>query len=119
MENSLGFANANGRRGPLSVHSTANKTASPQKSPLSIFKRVSADAGRPSKKSPATPLMMNPTAAWRMLCAKTGGGIALGTFYRWIRDGRVCAIRMGGKILVPAQILEVVIEKCLKGEDLL
>lgn len=119
MDHPLGFANANGRPGPPSLHNPANKTAGPQKSSLSIFKRVSADAGRPSKKSPATPLMMNPTAAWRMLCAKTGGGIALGTFYRWIRDGRVCAIRMGGKILVPAEILHVVIDKCLKGEDLL
>ena len=119
MENPVGFASANGRPGPLSIHNAANKTAVPEKSSLSIFKRVSADAGRPSRKSPATPLMMNPTAAWRMLCAKTGGGIALGTFYRWIRDGRVCTIRMGGKILVPAQILDVVIEKCLKGEGLL
>jgi hypothetical protein len=63
--------------------------------------------------------MLNPTAAWRVLCARTGGGIALGTFYRWIRDGRMTAIRMGKKIQVPVQMLDIVIDKCLNGDELL
>jgi hypothetical protein len=90
----------------------------PEKSPRYIFKRDSAEPLRPSRKTPATPQMMNPTAAWRVLCAKTGGGISLGTFYRWIRDGRIYTIRMGKKkIMVPNHMLDLVIHKILSGDD--
>ncbi|HEV2351030.1 MAG TPA: hypothetical protein VG028_14410 [Terriglobia bacterium] len=117
MENPFDHATGNGKPRPPSATDAANKTAAAGKTPHDMFRRVSADPAQFSRKSPATPLMMNPTAAWRILCAKTGGGIALGTFYRWIRDGRVCTIRMGRKILVPVNMFDDVIQKCLGGEE--
>ncbi|HLY61747.1 MAG TPA: hypothetical protein VKV95_13450 [Terriglobia bacterium] len=119
MDNPVDYSNTKSLLAPRSINRAANKASALEKTHSYIFKRASADLGRPSRRSPATPLMMNPTAAWRLLCAKTGGGIALATFYRWIRDGRVCTIRLGKKILVPRHLLDVVIEKCLKGEELL
>jgi len=103
----------------FSLAGSTHKTGAPDKSSPTVFKRTSAPPPRPSRKTPAHPTMLNPTAAWRLLCARTGGGIALGTFYRWIRDGRVVSIRMGRKILVPVAMMDQLIEKCLNGEELL
>ena len=119
MENPQDLAVRSSPPGATAVASSARPTSAPEKSSYTLFKRTSAHPLRPGRKTPATPLMLTPTAAWRILCARTGGGIALGTFYRWIRDGRICTIRLGKKILVPVQMLDEVIEKCLRGEDLI
>jgi excisionase family DNA binding protein len=60
--------------------------------------------------------MLTPTHAWRILCRRTGGTISRTTFYRWINSGRVGAVRVGFRFLVPLPMLEEVIKKCLDGE---
>src|SRR5579859_4650239 len=70
------------------------------------------------RQAPATPLMLTPTAAWRKLCAKTGGSVTIQTFYRWIGNGSVYSVRMGKRIFVPIDNVEKLIETCLAGEDL-
>ena len=70
------------------------------------------------RQAPATPLMLTPTVAWRMLCARTGGGVTLQCFYGWIRNGSLFSIRMGKRIFVPVDKLDDLIEICLAGEDL-
>jgi excisionase family DNA binding protein len=117
MENPQDRTVSVGQPAPLAVAGSVQKTVAAEKSSYAIFKRTSAPPLRPSRKTPATPLMLTPTAAWRTLCARTGGGIALGSFYRWIRDGRIFSIRMGRKILVPVETMDEVIEKCLSGEE--
>jgi len=70
------------------------------------------------RQTPATPLMLTPTLAWRRLCAKTGGGVTIQTFYRWIGNGSLYSVRMGRKIFVPADKVDILIEHCLAGDDL-
>jgi hypothetical protein len=118
MENPQNLSARNGKAPPLPVPNAANKIPAGARSLPYTAENISAYQHRLNRKTPATPLMMNPTAAWRMICARTGAGIALGSFYRWIRDGRVCAIRMGAKILVPVSVVDHLIEKFLQGEDL-
>ena len=65
---------------------------------------------------PVPPPMMSPANAWRILCRRTGGEISRGTFYRWLSSGKVYAIRLGFRILVPWPSLEELIKKCLAGE---
>lgn len=72
-----------------------------------------------SLKAPKSPLMLSSHDAWRQLCAKTGCGIAFATFAKWIRDGKVPAVRLGGRIFVPKKILEGLIEHCFAGEPLM
>jgi hypothetical protein len=60
--------------------------------------------------------MLPPMRAWRILCARTGGSIALVTFYRWLRNGRIYSIRMGQRIFIPQPALEDAIKQCLAGE---
>jgi excisionase family DNA binding protein len=60
--------------------------------------------------------MLTPTHAWRLLCRRTGARISLTTFYRWLNSGRVSAVRVGYRFLVPLPMLEEVIAKCLDGE---
>jgi excisionase family DNA binding protein len=60
--------------------------------------------------------MLTPTHAWRLLCRRTGGSISRTTFYRWINSGRVGAVRVGFRFLVPLPLLEEIIQKCLDGE---
>ena len=60
--------------------------------------------------------MLTPTHAWRLLCRRTGGSISRTTFYRWLASGRVGAVRVGFRFLVPLPMLEEVIKKCLEGE---
>ncbi len=73
--------------------------------------------GRDTRTTPATLRMLTPLAAWHHLCAKTGGTISLVSFYRWIRNGRVCAVRLGRRCYVPIQILDDLIKRCLEGEE--
>ena len=60
--------------------------------------------------------MYPPASAWRILCSRTGGSIALVTFYRWLRNGRIYSIRMGQRIFIPLPALEDAIKQCLAGE---
>jgi len=69
-----------------------------------------------SKPAPAPLPMLTPTHAWRLLCRRTGGSIGRTTFYRWINSGRVGAVRVGFRFLIPLPMLEEVIQKCLDGE---
>lgn len=65
----------------------------------------------------AMPLpMLTPVHAWRLLCRRTGGVISRTTFYRWLNSGKVGAIRMGVRFLIPLPMLEEAIRKCLDGE---
>lgn len=82
------------------VDSISSKTPTTQN-----FKRVSA----------AWP-MLTPVHAWRLLCRRTGGRISLTTFYRWINSGRIGAVRLGMRFLVPLPVVEEAIQKCLDGE---
>jgi excisionase family DNA binding protein len=72
--------------------------------------------GQSLKQASAPLVMLTPTHAWRLLCRRTGGTISRTTFYRWINSGRVGAIRMGTRFLIPLPMLEEVIKKCLDGE---
>jgi len=62
--------------------------------------------------------MLHPRNAWKRLCAATGCKICMGSFYRWIRTGRLYTVRLGGKVFVPLSALETLIEHCLRGESL-
>lgn len=62
------------------------------------------------------PEMLSPAAAWRSLCARTGGLVALVTFYRWVRCGKVYSIRLGKRIFIPREALDDLIKNCLNGE---
>lgn len=66
---------------------------------------------------PATPLMLTPTIAWRTLCKKTGGGVHLVTFYKWIERGKVSSVRLGKKIFITPKALDDLILRCLAGDD--
>jgi len=75
-----------------------------------------AQAG-PSSKLPSSALpMLTPTHAWRILCRRTGARISRTTFYRWLNSGRVGAVRVGFRFLIPLPLLEEIIQKCLDGE---
>ena len=77
---------------------------------------IPAQAG-PSSKLPSSALpMLTPTHAWSLFCRRTGGRISRTTFYRWINSGRVGAVRVGFRFLVPLPMLEEVIQRCLDGE---
>ena len=72
--------------------------------------------GQNSKQASAPLAMLTPTHAWRLLCRRTGGSISRTTFYRWLNSGRVGAVRLGFRFLIPLPMLEEVIKKCLDGE---
>ena len=61
-------------------------------------------------------LMLSPVAAWRALCARTGGFITKVTFYRWLRNGRLYSIRLGQRIFIPKTALDDLIKTCLAGD---
>lgn len=67
---------------------------------------------------PPTPLMLRPIEAWKVLCARTGSSISISTFYNWIDNMSVPAIRVGRNIFVPKVVLEDLINRCLNGERL-
>ena len=87
---------------------------------LSIPEDKSDSAPVPKPASPAAAQdgmpMYPPASAWRILCSRTGGSIALVTFYRWLRNGRIYSIRMGQRIFIPLPALEDAIKQCLAGE---
>ena len=85
--------------------------------PISCIPRhVPVDPSNRLDRSPATPLMVTPTAAWRRLCARTGCGVTLQSFYRWIRNGSVHSVRLGGRIFVPLEGVNEIIRRCLAGD---
>lgn len=69
-----------------------------------------------SLRAPEAPLMLSTRQAWKRLCAQTGGSVAKSTFVRWIRDGKIPAVRLGRNIFVPIPIMEKLIEQCLNGD---
>jgi hypothetical protein len=71
---------------------------------------------RESTRPPATPLMLSVRQAWQRLCAQTGAGVELSTFYRWIGNLSVCSVRMGNKIFIPITEVDRVAQQCLRGE---
>lgn len=75
-----------------------------------------AQVGQSLKQASAPLAMLTPTHAWRLLCRRTGGSISRTTFYRWINSGRIGAIRLGSRFLIPLPMLEEVVKKCLDGE---
>jgi len=75
-----------------------------------------APKGQDPKHSSPTLPMLTATSAWRLLCRRTGGSISRNTFYRWINSGRIGAVRVGYRFLIPLPLLEEVIQKCLDGE---
>ena len=77
---------------------------------------VARKTGSLEPQASQVPAMLSPTRAWRILCARTGGVIALVTFYRWVRNGRVYSIRLGQRIFIPQPALEDLIRQCLIGE---
>ncbi len=84
--------------------------------PYTVRTPIPALGGQNPKPASAPLPMLTPTHAWRLLCRRTGGSISRTTFYRWINSGRVGAIRMGARFLIPLPMLEEVIQKCLDGE---
>jgi excisionase family DNA binding protein len=80
--------------------------------------RTATPAPRRQNLKPASSAlpMLTPVHAWRLLCRRTGGGISLTTFYRWINSGRIGVVRVGFRFLIPLPFLEEVIQKCLDGE---
>jgi hypothetical protein len=81
---------------------------------------TSPNAFSSSQQAPASsvpaPFMLRPHAAWKTLCARTGGAVHLGTFYRWLRNGKVYSVRLGYNIFIPRPSLEELIQECLAGE---
>jgi excisionase family DNA binding protein len=84
--------------------------------PYAVRTLIPVLGGQNSPKPSALLPMLTPTHAWHLLCRRTGGSISRTTFYRWINSGRVGAVRMGFRFLVPLPMLEEVIKKCLEGE---
>ena len=84
--------------------------------PYTVRTPIPAPRGQNSKQASALLPMLTPTHAWHLLCRRTGGSISRTTFYRWINSGRVGAVRVGFRFLVPLPMLEEVIKKCLDGE---
>ncbi len=87
------------------------------RNPMPVKIKVEPDPARAKPAPPAGSIaMLSPTAAWRSLCARTGGVITLVTFYRWLRNGKVYSIRLGQRVFIPQDALDDLIRKCLEGE---
>jgi excisionase family DNA binding protein len=84
--------------------------------PYVTLASTAAQKGQNPKQASSTLPMLTPTHAWRLLCRRTGGNISRTTFYRWLNSGRVGAVRVGFRFLIPLPILEEIIQKCLDGE---
>lgn len=102
----------------------AERSRAPRNTKLTLAKQFRASANpvrlsvaHRARITPVSPVMLTPVAAWHHFCAKTGGSISLISFYRWIRNGRVCAVRVGKKFYVPLGILDDLIKRCLEGEE--
>jgi len=71
----------------------------------------------PAEPATAAPLL-TVVHAWRMLCRRTGGQVSRTTFYRWINEGRLNAVRLGYRFMIPLAEIERVIQLSLDGERL-
>lgn len=61
-------------------------------------------------------LMLVPSNAWRILNARTGGMISRPTFYRWLSNGKVYAVRVGHRLYIPWPVMDELIGHCMAGE---
>jgi excisionase family DNA binding protein len=77
---------------------------------------VQASSKAAAMHSAPAPFMLRPQTAWKTLCSRTGGAVHLGTFYRWLKNGKVYSVRLGNNIFIPRTTLEELIEQCLTGE---
>src|SRR5260370_33566392 len=66
----------------------------------------------------APPVMLTPKIATRRLRAGTGCEVAPGSIYVWIAAGKIDSIRVGGRIFIPVDALDNLIEQCLAGKRL-
>lgn len=66
--------------------------------------------------SPLAPVgAVTATTAWRNICARTGCSVTLSKFYKWIRVGRIRAIRVRGNYYVRIKTLDKLVEKAFRG----
>lgn len=89
----------------------------PERHPQRIMNQTEPEgSGEEPRPAETDAAMLSPAAAWRSLCARTGGCIAKVTFYRWLRNGRVYSIRLGQRIFIPRAALDDLVTRCLDGE---
>ena len=55
---------------------------------------------------PSPPAMLTPRVALLRLRAGTGCPIARETLYLWLKEGKIYAVRMGGRIYIPVEALD-------------
>jgi hypothetical protein len=79
-------------------------------------RNAAAGAREAATHAAPAPFMLRPQAAWKMLCARTGGAVHMGTFYRWLSNGKVYSVRLGNRIFVPRSSVEDLVKQCLAGE---
>lgn len=65
---------------------------------------------------PAPPGTVTVAAAWRSLFARTGCGVTRAGFGKWIRVGRIRAIRVHGNYYVRIKTLDKLVEKAFRGK---
>lgn len=65
---------------------------------------------------PAPAGAVTATTAWRNICARTGCSVTLSKFYKWIRVGRIRAIRVRGNYYVRVKTLDKLVEKAFRGK---
>jgi len=63
-------------------------------------------------------LMLTPRLALRRLCRGTGCRVCIETFYLWIKASKIDSVRVGGRIFIPVEAVDDLIESCLRGERL-
>lgn len=59
--------------------------------------------------------LLSPYNAWRILKGRTGVDVGRSTFYRWVQDGKVFSMKIGGRIYIPWHDLEHVIRQFRNG----
>lgn len=64
---------------------------------------------------PAPEGAVTAASAWRNICARTGCSVTLSKFYKWIRVGRIRAIRVRGNYYIRIKTLDKLVEKALRG----
>jgi len=79
-------------------------------------KNVAPDPPGSSVVQAAPPLMLRLRIALRRLCRGTGCEISIQTLYLWIAMGKIDSVRVGGRIFIPAQTVDNLIETCLQGD---
>ncbi len=81
--------------------------------------KVLHDPRVPRRSTPAAhrpPPTLVPANAWRILNARTGGAVSRPTFYRWLSNGKIYAVRVGHRLYIPWPVLDELIGQCLAGE---